>query len=345
MKNRLHHLIRYKAWWDFKMGGFISAGLLMIDAAPHTDIPHAFRKLGFLLCAIMTGAVYASLINDYNDRESDRVNDKRNALKNMPRWLSLSWIFLVILIGMGFAYSLRSSVGTVLAYLCAWVTFALYDTPPMYLKNRGIWGVLADSSGAHLFPTLFITLGMQSYMLIPIDGWMTGAIAYSSWAIGFRSIVSHQYDDLENDRRTGLRTYAVLQNNTEPVRWIGLFVLTTEIAALIYALLKLHQTGLLILLGLYLVLAVLLSSITDIRFTAIKGRATMKSRAWMISYYQSIMPLFLLAKISWESPWMALSIPAYILLFPNDLKIILRDMNSLMSALGRSDRGFFKPIR
>lgn len=337
MTHRLHHLIRHKAWWDFKMGGFISTGLLVIDSGSITNAIDAVSHLGFLLCAIMTGAVYASLINDFNDLESDRINGKRNGLKDWPRWLSLAMICIVIIVGMLFAYRVRASVPTVVAYLCAWVTFALYDIRPIYLKNRGIWGALADSCGAHLFPTLFIGFGMQSYLSTQTDAWTIGALAFSSWAIGFRSILSHQYDDLKNDRKTGLRTFAVLQKNTEPVKWLGPIVLFAEVSVLVYALSKMQQTSLLILLGLYIVLAAILSSRTELRFATISGQAPIKSRVWMISYYQSVMPLFLLGKIAWESPWIVLSIPVYIVLFNTDLKIIYRDMFTLISMLKRSD--------
>lgn len=344
MIHRILPLIRHKAWWDFKMGGFISTGLLMIEAANTLDVSDAFAKLGFLLCAIVTGAVYASLINDYNDRQSDRMNDKRNALKDMPSWLSLSMICLVIFIGMCFSYSLRQSAATVTAYLLAWLTFAMYDIRPIQLKNRGIWGALADSCGAHFFPTLFIGFGMQSYLNVKVDAGVAVALACCSWGMGFRSIVSHQYEDIHNDRKSGLRTFAVLQNNSEPVKWLGPVVLSIEVATLVYALVKLEQIGLLIALGLYMALAHIIASYTDLRFLSIKGNCQRKCRTWMISYYQSVMPLLLLGYISFQYPWVTLSIPLYIALFSTDLVIIRKDLYRLRQVIVRSGGTFIKGI-
>jgi 4-hydroxybenzoate polyprenyltransferase len=335
MIHSILQLTRHKAWWDFKMGSFISTGLLMIAISDHADVTDAVLHLGFLLCAIITGAVYASLINDYNDLESDRMNNRQNAQKDMPRWLSLTLICLVISVGMGFAYSLRGSFITLAAYFSAWLAFTLYDIRPMYFKNRGIWGALADSSGAHLFPTLFIGFGMQSYLHTQTDSWAICALAFSNWAFGFRSIVSHQYEDLHNDRESGLRTFAVLQNNTKPVKWLGSIIFSAEIAALVFAFVKMQQTSLLIMLGSYIILAVILSLCADMRFVTIKDRSTMKYRRWMDSYYQSVMPLVLLGSLSLYYPWMALSIPVYIALFPIDLKIIRYDISLLISTLGR----------
>lgn len=324
------------------MGGFIATGLLMIDVKEDVVLPKAIGNLVLLLIGVVIGALFATLNNDYHDLKTDMMNHRYNRLQGLPRRLSFSLIILTVIFGLTFAYSLRSNTHTLIAYLSAWVIFAIYDIPPFRLKNRGVWGAMADASGAHLFPTLFIAFGMQSYLHLPIDGWVAGSIAFSSWAIGFRSIVSHQYDDLENDTKSGLRTFAVLQKNTEPVKWLGASILSAEVGALVIALFSLQQNTLLVLLGLYFFMALLLTRFTDISFVSIRGRSQQQCRTWMISYYQSVMPLVLFWNLSLVSPWMAIFIPVYIFLFPKDFNIISNDLVALFNTLRRSVR---KPIK
>lgn len=50
----------------------------------------------------------------------------------------------------------------VLLYLANWVVFTLYSIPPVQLKTRGIWGVLADTCGGQLLPTLWTTFGVAA---------------------------------------------------------------------------------------------------------------------------------------------------------------------------------------
>ncbi|QNK63158.1 hypothetical protein H7F33_01125 [Pedobacter sp. PAMC26386] len=90
----------------------------------------------------------------------------------------------------------------------AWIVFSLYSLPPVRLKKRGIWGVLCDAMGAHLFPALFITSSLLEF--IHADKNVLWFVLIGFWAFfyGLRGILWHQFYDRENDRRSSTTTFA-----------------------------------------------------------------------------------------------------------------------------------------
>jgi hypothetical protein len=55
-------------------------------------------------------------------------------------------------------------------YIMSWVAFSLYSIPPARLKTKGILGVLADASGAHLFQVALLLHRFTFFGANPLIG-------------------------------------------------------------------------------------------------------------------------------------------------------------------------------
>jgi hypothetical protein len=86
------------------------------------------------------------------------------------------------------------------------------------LKKRGILGVLADASGAHVFTSLFIVASMSYYTGQEIDWIWFGAVGVWALCYGLRGILWHMFYDRDNDLASGTSTYAT---KVEPERLRG----------------------------------------------------------------------------------------------------------------------------
>ncbi|MEY3051042.1 MAG: hypothetical protein RLY31_827 [Bacteroidota bacterium] len=340
--NDLLRFTRYYEWWDYKLGIFLGIGLLVLLHSETPDLAGALAHLGMLLLSIVVGAVFVSLINDFFDLEDDRRSGKHNRQQHWPRWKSLLLIGLSLAGGAGFLYYFRDSLPTALAYLPPWIAFTLYSAPPFRFKERGILGSLADASGAHLFPTLFLLTGMYTYGGSLPPGPLLVSFAVWSFSFGFRSIACHQFSDLEHDRQGGIHTFAVLLSDPRRLRRLAVLAVSAELGAFAFALLSLRQYPLLILLGTYLFLAWLLRTYRSVDFVVIVKPDHSRWRLLMTSFYQTVLPVVLLAQLALAAPRTAWLLPVFLVLFLRDIRTIRYDLLELYD-LGK--RTVFNLIR
>ena len=330
---------RYYEWWDYKLGIFLATGLLVLPAAVPESIPGALGHLGLLLAAIVVGAVFVSLINDYFDLEDDWKSGKYNRQQDWPRWKSWLLIALSLAGGAFFMILFWPSRLTALAYLPPWIAFGMYSIPPVRLKERGVLGSMADASGAHLFPTLFILVGMHEHLGMSPGPALLAAFTLWSFAFGFRSIACHQFSDLEHDRQGEINTFAVLLSKPQRLQWIARAAMAAEVGSLSFALYLLGQQVLLLLLLLYLLLAAVLKRYRAIEFVAIVRPTHDNWRLLMTSFYQTVIPVVLLAQLAIVVPWMAWLLPVFFLLFLHYIKTIYYDAMSLYYLLKEAVMG------
>ncbi|RTQ53277.1 hypothetical protein EJV47_00635 [Hymenobacter gummosus] len=202
-------MTRASEWWAYKFApilatAYATAALARVPLAP------LLPRLLLLLLAFTVGAIYVSVLNDWTDRADDAAAGKSNRLARQSGGvvaLVLAGCAAVGLIIGGYFWQL--SPWTAGLYLGAWVTYSLYSLPPVRLKVRGSWGLLADAAGAHLFPQLLTaTVVSQWAGVAPSGPWL---VAVGAWALGcgLRNILWHQLGDAANDAQAGVRTFVV----------------------------------------------------------------------------------------------------------------------------------------
>jgi len=199
--------IRASEWWGYKVAPLLAIGYAtalksgksLVEASPY---------LLYIMLAMALGAAYVSVINDITDMEDDLAIGKKNRMAGVRP--SRRWIFPAVALFLGAAYiaSFFPHVLIMALAMMPWIAFSCYSIPPIRLKKRGIWGVLADASGAHLFTSLFVVASMSHYMGQPMDWIWFSAVGLWALCYGVRGILWHMFFDRENDIASGTPTYA-----------------------------------------------------------------------------------------------------------------------------------------
>jgi hypothetical protein len=234
-------------------------------------------------------------------------------------------------IGICFLFLWRRDPPLFGAYLGAWIAFSLYSLPPLRLKVRGFWGVLADACGAHLFPTLVaILLAFRAGGREADTLWLAAGAA---WAFGYglRGILWHQLADRDNDRTAGVRTFAQ-RHPPRLASWIGTWVaFPIELAGLA---LLLWMCGLVLpvaLLAVYVALAVLRVQLWSMSPVVVQSR----DRYFIVlhEYYDVLLPLAILGGSSLRHPADLLALVLYLALFHHRPLESLQDLRKLVGQL------------
>lgn len=277
-----------------------------------------------LLAALVPGAVYVSVVNDLTDRKEDAAAGKRNRLEGRSAPVAALLLALPVAAGLGFAWWWRADPLLLVPYLGAWAAFSLYSLPPFRLKARGVAGVFADASGAHLFPTfLAVALAYRASGIAPNAVWLT---ATSLWALayGLRGILWHQLLDADADRSASVRTFVAENPRRYIVKLARYVVFPIEICAFSIVLSQMpSKLPMLFLFGYGLLVK------RRVRlFQQVAVIVEPKPRYLIIlhEYYDLFLPLALLLACAWRSPLDAVALLIHFILFPARLIMTSQDL-------------------
>ncbi len=289
---------RLASWWEHKLSPIL-ATIYATAALSRIPFPSLWPVVALALPALVVCASYVSVLNDLTDAKDDQASGKPR------RWSAGNRIYPALLLagcmaaGGAFLIVWRKDPLLFCIYLLSWLAFTLYSAPPFRLKVRGIWGVLADASGAHLFPTLFAVVLVYHWNRTEAPAQWAVLIALWSFAAGVRGILWHQLEDAVNDRKIGLRTFACL-HGTKAAERLGLLAFLLEFSAFSLMLWLTHNALAWLFLVLYGLFAWVRWRLLGIRLTVIQpGRA---SRMAMAEYYIVLYPMAYLLTASWQQP-------------------------------------------
>ena len=202
--------LRVGNWLDSKIPPMLGVGyvLILVLGIPATQ---ALVGLAALSVSAIALAGYAHVLNDLFDIEADRKAGKDNRVARLPRWQRAALLTgLAALGGLPWlAVALAPMAAAVLAVI--YVLPILYAMPPIRLKERGIWGAVADATLAHACPVLFVVALFADPTAPNAQVPLGVAILAGIWAIclGLRGILLHQIWDREHDIRSGISTFVV----------------------------------------------------------------------------------------------------------------------------------------
>jgi glycosyltransferase involved in cell wall biosynthesis len=201
---RVWKTVRAADWWAYKIPPLLAiayAGFIRFEAPPA-----GWRSAGPAILAIVLVAVFGYCLNDLCDVESDRRSGRRNRMANLRPMARLA----VLVTPLIFIALLAASTGDriLMALLAVNVVLpVLYSVPPVRLKGRAIWGVLADAAAVHAVPAAIVaravTRDQPASMLV-----ITFVVMTVGWALwwGLRGIVAHQIADRRQDELAGVKT-------------------------------------------------------------------------------------------------------------------------------------------
>lgn len=316
--------IRYSEWWVYKLCPLLAIGYATVLMGKVPFLQASIHFI-FLLGSIAVGAAYVSMINDITDIKEDLVSGKHNRMVGIRS--KFRWIFPVVslLIGGIFFFALWPDVLSMILYPMACIAFSLYSFEPFRFKRRRFWGVLADASGSHLFPSLYFVSAM-SYFTGQSINWVWFA-AVGVWALcyGFRGILWHQFRDRENDIRAGVNTFASCVDPRKSIG-LGIVIFIVEMVALFVMLFVLNISWCVIFLLLYGFVTLIRYKILGQQPILIQTPPSDNFQIVMMDYYQVFLPLSLLFAASMEHTGALWILFLHVLLFPQKIGIIIKDM-------------------
>lgn len=321
---KLLEFTRFSEWWEYKLVPLLAVGYatLLLNNYP---IAPAVLKLLFLLSAVIIGAVYVSVINDISDITEDALAGKNNRMARISPLWRIIIVSLCVIAGVINGYFIYPDRLSLFFYSMAWVVFSLYSLPPVRLKKRGIWGLLCDAMGAHLFPALFITSSLLEF--IQADKNVLWYIATGVWALfyGLRGILWHQFYDRENDIKSGTTTFAS-RIRPELFKAREVLIFSIELIAFSGILSFIFNLWIACSISLYLLLLWIRKRYLNHSICLIITPVHSPHQLLMNDYYLVFFPLALLFTLSLNHPYGWLVLCCHLLLFPRKTLLALKDV-------------------
>ena len=231
-KSSAWKILRAGEWWEFKLApvfGTIYATAFLLQI----PLLSLWPLLLLSVAALAPGAAYVCVINDLTDLADDLAAGKTNRMQGRPRVWSLFLILCCVLPGLGMAWLWRGDAVLLGIYGANWLVFSLYSLPPFRWKNRGIWGVFADATGANVLPHLLVATLVFRWIDAPLNAFWLASLGVWALSYGMRGILWHQLSDYQGDALSGVRTFAQLHSAMQLHR-LGCYVLfPLEVCALL----------------------------------------------------------------------------------------------------------------
>jgi hypothetical protein len=325
---KLLEFTRSSEWWEYKLVPLLSVGYATL-LLNHYPIAPAVFKLLFLLSAVIIGAVYVSVINDISDIKEDAIAGKNNRMAKMSSLWQIAIVGVCLIAGIINGYFIYPDRLSLFFYLMAWIVFSLYSLPPVRLKKRGIWGLLCDAMGAHLFPALFITSSLLEFT--HADKNVIWYVAIGIWALfyGLRGILWHQFYDRENDIKSGTTTFAS-RIKPELFKTQEVLIFSIEILAFLGLLSFIFNVWIACSTGLYLLLLWIRKRYLNHSICLIITPGNSPHQLLMNDYYLVFFPLSLLFTLSLNHPYGWLVLCCHLLLFPRKTLLAIKDVLILL---------------
>jgi len=305
--------VRAAEWWEFKLSPILATAYATAFLLK-TSIISLWPQLLVALLALAACAAYVSVVNDLTDFKDDQASGKANRLVGKSRAFVTITLACCLLLGFAVSVYWRPEPLVLSLYLGSWIVFTLYSLPPFRLKTRGVLGLLADASGAHLFPTLLMVLIMNRQLAAPVDLIWLASVAAWSLSFGARGILWHQLSDLRNDEKIGLGTFA-RRHETVLLHRLGNFIIFPVELMTFFLMLWYAGSRLAIaVLGYYAVLSALRRRLWGVNLVVVVPRP--RYQIVMHEYYEVFFPLAFLISSSLRFPLDALMIVPHVLLFP-----------------------------
>lgn len=317
-------VIRSAEWWEYKLPPLLAIGYATTIKS-NGDLLEVRSHLLFLFFSLVIGAIYVSIINDITDIKIDRLSGKKNRMSNLSDFWH--WILPISCISIGVACGKHMFPDklSILMYSIPWISFSLYSFKPVRLKEKGIFGVLADASGSHIFTSLLMISSISFVLKHPLN-WFWFIIT-GIWALcyGLRGILWHQFHDRKNDIRANVNTFAV---HVFPAKFklTQTMIFSIEVGSILAMLFYLNLLAPVLFLLAYLFLAIIRSAFLKYKAVIILSPSNEPYHILMADYYQVFFPIALIVTAAIENPYIWIMLILHFLLFPQKIMLIVRDL-------------------
>ncbi|MHC5823517.1 MAG: UbiA family prenyltransferase, partial [Nostoc sp.] len=324
-------IIRGGNWWLYKIPPLLAiayAEILLMDL----PVIQSILTVLALLFSISSLAAYGHIVNDIFDIEVDQRVGKNNSMAQFSSWQRL--LLYILFAATGFILPILMNFGTWAIILLGinYLLPTIYSAHPLRLKERGIWGVISDTAGAHAIPTLFFAATFLHLSITPQLESIILTITATVWSFcaGIRGILLHQLWDRENDLKSGVKTL-VTSLDVEKVRfWISYIIFPIEISLLILLVLVISRFAPILLVFFILYLLLKTINIKLALANAFEPAPTRKANVALHDFYEVWLPLALITLLSIREPLFLILLLLHIILFYPSIKQRTTDLVKLM---------------
>ena len=200
--------VRAQDWWSYKIPPLLATAYAGYVAFDPKSIATLAASGGALVCICLV-AVYGYVLNDITDIEEDRRAGRPNRMAGVGWGKRLALILLSPIACFTLAWLIGVDRITFALFGINFLLPTLYSVLPVRLKERGVWGVLADASGVHAVPTAIMARVAVSDVHsadMAVTIFVTSAVTCALFA-GLRGIIIHQAADRDADRLAGVATF------------------------------------------------------------------------------------------------------------------------------------------
>lgn len=173
-------------------------------------IPFSPHTLFQLFLSFLTSVGFAALgyfINEFFDRDDDKIAGKKNRLSRLNTLQICSILFAILCCIIVPWLDLPANILTVWLILFQLSLFWVYAAPPFRLKNNTIIAPILDSLYAYVSPLL---LAVHTFFLISQQQEMPQGLIFCIGLLfflaGYRNIIIHYINDFETDQRLDKKT-------------------------------------------------------------------------------------------------------------------------------------------
>jgi hypothetical protein len=187
--------------------------------------------------------------------------------------------------------------------------------------------VLADASGAHLFPALLAVALAYGQAAVPLDRRWLATAGVWALAYGLRGILWHQLADAENDRAAAVRTFVQRRGTAFAARLGARVVFPLELAGLAALLWQIASPVPLVALALYALLVY--RRVKKLRVHAIVVQPRPPYLILLQEYYGVLLPAALLLLSAFRHPGDLAVCMLHLVLFPRGVRWMVSDVRKL----------------
>jgi 4-hydroxybenzoate polyprenyltransferase len=198
--------LRWRQWGVLRLNPvfentFVFFFVFLFERAPLSAV---YIDLGLFLLLVLTMSSYGFLLNDAVDCERDVRHGDDNAFAGMSAARSALVVVLVLAGNIPLVFHFAGIPFFTLTWVLWCAVATAYSVPGLYLKGRGLIGLIAVALAMRTLPTLLI---LEAFDRTPDLGWLLVA-AYVSLR-GFTADLAHQLHDFDEDRADGIATFAI----------------------------------------------------------------------------------------------------------------------------------------
>jgi 4-hydroxybenzoate polyprenyltransferase len=207
---RVKRWVRAEEWWNSEPPIMMAVAYAQLGAGrPLASVDSALAAIGLYLAAIVGMASFGYVLNDFGDRDADRLSGSFNQVLDVGiAWSTFGLVAVVVLAVVPWFF-LPAHLSVVALLGLEPVLFLMYVLPPTRLKSRGRAGILTDACYAYVVPLLVTLLLFGHVAHRHIAAIQIAIVTAWSLVLGVRHILAHQLEDAGSDERAGTPTFAL----------------------------------------------------------------------------------------------------------------------------------------